>query len=291
MDMKTESLQNMCFHGMDSALTLKSIDESCQYIYKKTSLRPRVAITLGSGLASWVKNVDVEVSLPFSDIPHFPLTTVDGHRGSMIFGHLHSQPILVMQGRIHYYEGYTQQQVIYPTRCLKPLGIETLILTNASGGLDPQMAPGHFMLIKDHINLTGTNPLIGPNIVDHGPRFPDMSQPYDLSLLSKAQKIMKDLQLPHSEGVYCGVLGPSYETASEVQFLQKIGGHAVGMSTVSESIAAAHMGMKVCGISCITNMATGLTRDRFTHEDVTVVAQSMEKDFGAFMGRFITSFA
>lgn len=193
-----------------------------------------------------------------------------------------------MQGRIHYYEGYSMQEVVYPTRCLGQLGIKSLILTNAAGGLRPDMKPGHMMLITDHINLTGNNPLIGPNLEELGPRFPDMSQPYNRELTSLAKKIMEEDSLPHSEGIYCGVLGPSYETAAEIRFMQKIGGHAVGMSTVPETIAAVHMGLKVCGISCITNLATGLTNAILHHEGVTEIAQRTEESFRHLIKKLIT---
>ena len=268
-------------------MIVNQLQESCRYIHSQTSLRPQLAMTLGSGLSACVDEMNIDISIPFSDIPHFPLPTVDGHTGSMIIGHINKKPIIVMKGRTHYYEGYSMEQVIYPTRCLGFLGVKTLILTNAAGGLAPHMKPGHFMLIKDHINLTGNNPLIGPNAKDLGPRFPDMSQPYDSQLNLLAKKIMENQNLPCFEGVYCGVLGPSYETPSEVKFMQQIGGHAVGMSTVSETIAAVHMGLKICGISCITNLATGLTNETLSHEDVKNVAQSMEKSFCRFITELI----
>ena len=268
-------------------MILDQLRESCRYIHEKTALRPQLAITLGSGLSALVSEVEVDVSIPFSDIPHFPTPTVDGHTGAMIIGHIHKKPIIVMQGRIHYYEGYSMEQVIYPTRCLGFLGVETLILTNAAGGLSSHVKPGYLMLIRDHINLTGNNPLIGPNCLDLGPRFPDMSQPYNIELNTLAKTIMEAHALPHSEGVYCGVLGPSYETASEVQFMQQIGGDAVGMSTVSETIAAVHMGINVCGISCITNFSTGLTDEVLTHEDVQKVAQSVEENFCHFIKELV----
>lgn len=268
-------------------MILNQLKESCHYIHKKTSLRPQLAITLGSGLSSLVSEMDIEISIPFSEIPHFPLPTVEGHTGSVVMGHIDGKPLIALQGRIHYYEGYSWQQVVYPTHFLGHFGVKTLILTNASGGMDPRMKPGHLMLIKDHINLTGHNPLIGPNCQELGPRFPDMSQPYDLKLISLAKKILETQSLPYSEGVYCGVLGPTYETASEIKFMQQIGGHAVGMSTVAETIAAVHMGIRVCGISCITNLATGLTHERLRHEDIKEVARSVEKNLGCFVKEFI----
>ena len=250
-------------------------------------MRPQIAITLGSGLSQLVDEMEVDASISFAKIPHFPQPSVTGHRGTMTIGYLNEIPLLVMQGRVHYYEGYSMQDVVYPTRCLGFLGIKTLILSNASGGLTPEIKPGQIMLIKDHINLTGNNPLIGPNLDELGPRFPDMSEPYNRKLNALAKKIMEEESIAYTEGVYCGILGPSYETASEVQFMQKIGGHAVGMSTVSETIAAVHIGLKVCGISCITNLTTGLTTKILTHEDVKKTAQLMEKDFCLLINKLI----
>ena len=266
---------------------LDQLKESCDYIHTQTHLRPRLAIVLGSGLSTLIKDIDQVTSIPFSKIPHFPQPLVQGHSGTMEIGYLDKKPLIVMKGRVHLYEGYSIHQVVYPTRCLSHLGVKSLILTNAAGGIAPHMQPGHLMLIKDHINLTGDNPLIGPNDPALGPRFPDMSQPYNRKLITLAKDILSQSSLPHSEGVYCGTLGPSYETPSEVEFIQKIGGHAVGMSTVPETIAAVHMGVRVCGMSCISNLATGIANHPLSHEKVDSTAQSMKEDLYKFIRTFI----
>jgi purine-nucleoside phosphorylase len=266
---------------------LENLKESVDFIRAHSKLKPRVGITLGSGLAAFAKEVQVEAAIPYKDIPHFSPPTVDGHPGQMLLGMVGNVPVVILQGRIHYYEGHSMEQVVYPTRLLAQLGIQRLILTNAAGGLDPEMQPGDFMLIRDHVNLTGNNPLIGPNIAELGLRFPDMTQAYDRELLGAADKIMKKQDLRHSIGVYCGVSGPTYETAAEVKFLQIIGGQAVGMSTVPETIAAKHMGLSVCGISCISNLATGISNSPITHEDVKETASKVEKQFAAFLKEFV----
>lgn len=266
---------------------LEQLNETINFIKEKTSIEPRVGITLGSGLSSFAELVDVDAAIPYKDIPHFAPSSVEGHPGQMVIGKLENVPVIILQGRIHFYEGHSMQQVVYPTRVLGKLGIETLIVTNAAGGTNPKMLPGDFMIIKDHINLTGNNPLIGKNIDELGPRFPDMTDPYDSTLRQKLTQILTNKNLRFHEGVYCGVLGPTYETAAEVQFIHKIGGSAVGMSTVPEVIAARHMGLKVCGISCISNLATGISNQKITHDEVKEVAKRVESDFKAFLGEFV----
>lgn len=266
---------------------LENLKESVDYIRSRSKLKPRVGITLGSGLANFSKEVQIETAIPYREIPHFSPPSVDGHPGQMLLGTVGSVPVVILQGRIHYYEGHSMEQVVYPTRLLAQLGIQRLILTNAAGGLDPNMQPGDFMLIRDHINLTGNNPLIGPNIAELGLRFPDMTEAYDRELLAAAEKIMKKQGLRYSVGVYCGVSGPTYETAAEVKFLQIIGGHAVGMSTVPETIAAKHMGLSVCGISCISNLATGISTTPITHDEVKETAKKVERQFAEFLKEFV----
>jgi purine-nucleoside phosphorylase len=274
---------------MKALSLLENLKESVDFIRSRSKLKPRVGITLGSGLSGFSKEVQVEVAIPYKDIPHFSPPSVDGHPGQMLLGTVGSVPVVVLQGRIHYYEGHSMEEVVYPTRLLAQLGIQRLILTNAAGGLDPQMTAGDFMLIRDHINLTGNNPLIGPNIAELGLRFPDMTRAYDQELLIMAEKIMKRLGLRYSVGVYCGVSGPTYETAAEVRFLQTIGGQAVGMSTVPETIAAKHMGLSVCGISCISNLATGISNNPITHDEVKETAKRVEKQFSEFLKEFVQS--
>lgn len=265
---------------------IQNLKESVAYIREFSKLRPRVGITLGSGLSGFVKGVTVDTAIPYSDIPHFAPSSVEGHPGNLILGHVDKTPVVILQGRVHFYEGHSMDKVVYPTRVIAQLGIEKLILTNAAGGLDPNMQPGEFMVIRDHINLTGTNPLIGPNISALGLRFPDMTEAYDREMIEKATAILQNKKIRHSVGVYCGVTGPTYETAAEVRYLHQIGGHAVGMSTVPENIAAKHMGLRVCGISCISNLATGLSSSAITHEEVKETAARVEKEFIEFLAEF-----
>ncbi len=266
---------------------LQQLKESIDYIRRNSKLRPRVGLTLGSGLSNFIKSVSVEASISYGDIPHFAPSTVDGHPGNLILGRVEETPVVIMQGRIHFYEGHPMERVVYPTRVMAQLGIEKLILTNAAGGLDPQMHPGDFMLIRDHINLMGTNPLIGPNIAELGLRFPDMSEAYDREMLERLQSILSRRGVRHTTGIYCGVSGPTYETPAEVRFLQNVGGQAVGMSTVPETIAAKHMGLRVCGISCITNLAAGLSNQKITHEEVKEIGRQVEQNFAEFLVEFI----
>lgn len=267
---------------------LQNLKESVDFIRSHSKLKPRVGITLGSGLSGFAKEIQAEAHIPYKDIPHFSPPSVEGHPGQMILGKVGDVPVVILQGRIHYYEGHAMEHVVYPTRVLAQLGIQKLILTNAAGGLDPDMRPGDFMLVRDHINLTGNNPLIGPNIAELGLRFPDMTEAYDREMLRLSQETMGKHGLRFTVGVYCGVSGPTYETAAEVKFLQIIGGKAVGMSTVPETIAAKHMGLSVCGISCISNLATGISKHPITHDEVKETAGKVERQFGAFLKEFVT---
>lgn len=266
---------------------LDQLQETTQYIRSKSQLKPRMGIVLGSGLGAFVNHIQVDAVVPYSEIPNFVAPSVEGHSGRLVFGTLHDQPLVIMQGRVHYYEGHTMEQVAYPIRTMAMLGIETLVLTNSAGGLDPDMQSGDFMVIEDHINLMGNNPLMGPNIKNLGPRFPDMTEAYDKELTGKLLTILEKNKIRHWKGVYCGVSGPTYETPSEVRFLQIIGGNAVGMSTVPESIAANHLGLRVCAISCITNPAAGIHTTKLTHEEVTEMANSVEQKFSDLLNEFI----
>jgi purine-nucleoside phosphorylase len=258
---------------------LDRLQETTHYIRACSEIKPRVGIVLGSGLGAFVNHINIKAEVPYNEIPHFPTPSVEGHSGRLILGELAGVPLAIMQGRVHYYEGHSMEKVVYPIRTLAMLGIEIAILTNSAGGLDPNMKPGDLMLIEDHINLMGQNPLMGPNIKNLGPRFPDMTEAYDKELTQIMEQTLKSLNISHSKGVYCGVSGPTYETPAEVRFLQKIGGHAVGMSTVPESIAANHLGLRVAAISCITNPAAGIHKTKLTHEEVTEIANSVEKQF------------
>jgi purine-nucleoside phosphorylase len=266
----------------------ENLSETVAYIRSKTKLKPRLGVILGSGLGNFVNHIQVEASIPYDEIPSFAGTSVEGHSGRLILGHVGKIPVAVLQGRIHYYEGHSMASVVYPTRTLAMLGIEILMLTNSAGGLDPSMKPGDFMIIDDHINLMGDNPLKGPNVAQLGPRFPDMSEAYDAKLSSKMEEILIRKGVRYHRGVYCGVSGPTYETPAEIRYLSMIGGKAVGMSTVPESIAANHLGLRVCALSCVTNLASGLSKHRLSHEEVTDTAKAVEDKFCDFLQVFIS---
>lgn len=266
---------------------LDRLQETTQYLRSRSSIKPKLGIVLGSGLGGFVNHIDVDCEISYSEIPHFVTPSVEGHTGRLVLGSLHGVPLAVMQGRVHFYEGHSMEQVAYPIRTLAMLGIETAILTNSAGGLDTSMKPGDLMVIEDHINLMGTNPLMGPNIKNLGPRFPDMTEAYDRELTEMMVSVLTDLNISHSKGIYCGVSGPTYETPAEVRFLQTIGGNAVGMSTVPESIAANHLGLRVCAVSCITNPAAGIHTAKLTHDEVTEMANSVEKQFCDFFSALI----
>lgn len=267
---------------------ITKIEESLKYIASRSKLKPKFGITLGSGLSGFTSGMKVETVIPFKNIPHFFSSSVEGHPGNLILGYIESVPVVVLQGRVHFYEGHALSQVVHPTRVITKMGIQKLILTNAAGGLDKNMQPGDLMIITDHINLTGQNALIGPNNSELGPRFPAMGDCYDPEMNQLAETLLIKHKMRFSKGVYCGVTGPTYETAAEIKYLAKIGGSAVGMSTVHENIVARHMGLKVCGISCISNLGTGLSSQEITHEEVSITAAAIEKKFIAFLNEFIT---
>lgn len=229
------------------------IREAVDSIRSRTILQPRVGIILGTGLGGLVDEIAIETILDYGTIPHFPLSTVESHKGRLILGTLAGVPVVAMQGRFHYYEGYTMRQVTFPVRVMKALGIGTLLISNAGGGMNPLFRRGDMMVITDHINLLGDNPLIGPNDDALGPRFPDMSQPYHNGLISLAEQVALDLGLPLQKGVFVAVAGPNLETRAEYRFLRSIGADVVGMSTVPETLVAVHMGLRVCGFSIITD--------------------------------------
>lgn len=265
----------------------KQIAESKNFLFSKTKLRPRLGFILGSGLSGFAKAVKVDCEIPFAQIPHFAVSSVEGHPGKLLFGTLAGVPVAVMMGRLHAYEGLTFQQVVFPVRVLAAVGVQTLMVTNASGGLSPKMKPGDFMIIHDHINMTGDNPLRGENI-PIGPRFVDMTEPYDKKLSAVLRDALKKEKARAHDGVYIGVLGPTYETAAEIKFFQKIGGKAVGMSTVAEVIAARHAGLRVVGLSCITNLGTGLSKKTLDHDEVKDTAKKVEAAFTRSLVTFTT---
>lgn len=253
-------------------IMFKKVQETVSYIKKVVDLKPEIAIILGSGLGDLVDYVTISHEIAYEDIPHFPVSTVSGHAGKLVYGTLNGVEVLLMQGRFHYYEGYDMKQVTYPIYVMKQLGIEKLIVTNASGGINENFEPGDLMIINDFINFMGTNPLIGSNDDRFGVRFPDMSEAYSLELQEKARMVADDLEIAYKEGVYMACTGPSYETAAEIRAFRIYGADAVGMSTVPETMIANYLGMKVLGISCVTNMATGIQKMKHSHARVVEVA-------------------
>jgi purine-nucleoside phosphorylase len=252
-------------------------------------LRPAVGIVLGSGLGALADEVDAEATVPYSQIPHCPVPTAAGHRGRLILGRLEGQPVAVLQGRTHLYEGYTAEQVTFPIRVLAALGVRTLIVTNAAGGINREFRTGDLMMVSDHINFSGTNPLLGPNDDTLGPRFPDMSQAYDRALRAVAEAAAQEERIPVRTGVYVGMLGPSYETPAEIEMLARWGADAVGMSTVAEVIVARHAGLRVLGIAAITNAISRPPHAPapVTHDEVLAASRTIEPRFTRLMRKLV----
>jgi purine-nucleoside phosphorylase len=244
-------------------------------------------IILGTGLGGLVKEIRVEREIPYDQIRNFPLSTVESHAGKLIFGHLNGKSVVAMQGRFHYYEGYPMQQITFPVRVLFELGVRTLIISNAAGGMNPQFVKGDIMLMTDHINLIGDNPLIGPNLDKYGPRFPDMSEAYARELITLAERIALEHQIPLRKGVYIAVAGPNMETAAEYRMLRAMGGDVVGMSTVPENIVAVHMGMRVLGISVVTDECFPDALKPVSLEEVIAVASAAEPKLTRLMKEVI----
>jgi purine-nucleoside phosphorylase len=255
---------------------IKKINEAVAFIKSKYNEQPTVGIVLGSGLGSFVNEIETEAEISYKDIPHFPESTVEGHSGKLIFGNLGGKKVVAMAGRFHYYEGYTTQEVVFPIRVLKYLGIQTLVISNAAGGLNTSYKVGDLMIIKDHISMLTINPLLGKNESEFGPRFPDMSEPYKNRLIEKAKKIATENNIVINEGVYVGVTGPTFETRSEYKMLHLLGGDAVGMSTVQEVIAAVHLGLPVFAMSVITDVGIRDDENKITHEEVLQAAREAE---------------
>ena len=248
---------------------------------------PELALVLGSGLGGMADTFEQRVAIPYEEIPNFPVSTVEGHAGQLVFGTLHGRDVVAMQGRFHFYEGWSQQEVTFPIRVFALMGAKTLFVTNSSGGINPDFRPGDLMLIHDHLNLTGQNPLRGHNDERFGPRFPDMTDAYTVALRRQAMRIAKEADVALHTGVYSGLSGPTYETPAEIRMLRRLGGDAVGMSTVPEVIVANHSGMRVLGISCITNMAAGISETKLTHEEVTTNATLARERFTTLVDRLI----
>jgi len=255
---------------------MKELQETVAFIRAQVSSEATAAIILGSGLGNLSNEIKAETEIPYKEIPHFPVSTVEGHKGRLIYGELGGKKVWVMAGRFHYYEGYTAQQVAYPVRVLRLLGVETLLLSNAAGGVNTHFKIGDLMIINDHISLFTTNPLLGKNEEALGTRFPDMSEPYSKELIAKAQKIAKQNDIELTQGVYTGVTGPTFETRAEYKLIHILGGDAVGMSTVQETIAAVHCGMKVFAMSVITDIGIREEENTITHEEVLQAAKDAE---------------
>jgi purine-nucleoside phosphorylase len=254
------------------ALPPAFFDQALAFIQGRTTLRPSIAVVLGSGLGAFADVLSEQVEIPYSEIPGWPGSTAVGHAGKLVLGRLGELEVAVMAGRAHLYEGYSPAQVTFGVRVLGRLGVRSMVLTNAAGGIDRSLQRGGLVLISDHIDLQGSNPLAGPNDEALGPRFPDMSDAYSRAFREKAQQVAADLCIPLSEGVYAAMLGPNYETPAEIRFLRTIGADIVGMSTAAEAIVANHMGMRVLGISCVTNMAAGILPQKIDHQEVLQTA-------------------
>lgn len=258
---------------------INQITEAVEFIKSKIDSVPNTGLVLGSGLGVYVDTMEDKVCIPYDEIPHFTKTTVVGHKGQLVFGKVKGVGVAVLQGRFHVYEGHDLNKIVFPVRVLGTLGIKTIILTNAAGGLGKGFAPGDLVCISDHLNLMGKNPLIGANIDELGPRFPDMSTTYNPELINMALECAQSIGVELKKGVYAGFLGPTYETPAEINMVRVIGGDMVGMSTVPEAIAANHMGLNIIGISCITNFAAGISQQALDHEEVKEVANLVKNKF------------
>lgn len=264
---------------------MKKFKETVKYLKKQYQHKPHIGLVLGSGLGDFINELEIEAEIDYHDIPGFPVSTVPGHKGKLIFGKLAGKRVVAMAGRFHFYEGYDAAQVVFPIRVMKLLGVEILLLSNAAGGVNPDFKVGDLMIIKDHISLNTFNPLIGENIDELGPRFPDMSEPYKKYLIAKAKEVAARLKIDTKEGVYYAVTGPTFETKAEYKMIHILGGDAVGMSTVQESIVANHMGMDVFAMSVITDM--GLHDAVISHEEVLEAAKAAEPKFAAIFKSLI----
>ena len=265
-------------------------EEAATFVRSRTSIRPVVGVVLGSGLGAFAASLERPVRLPYPQVPHFPTATAPGHRGELVLGHVGGVPVAVMSGRVHHYEGYRLDEVVFPVRVLGRLGIKAVILTNAAGSVNVNYKPGELMVIEDHINLLG-NPLIGPNDDHLGLRFFDMSDAYDPKLREIAEKACWKAGVPVRKGVYIAMTGPSYETPAEIRMARTVGADAVGMSTVPEVIAARHMGIRVLGLSCITNMAAGVTKQKLDHREVLEIGEKAKAGLLEVLGRIIAEAA
>jgi purine-nucleoside phosphorylase len=266
---------------------IQQLQETTSFIKSMYSHTPDAGIVLGSGLGNFAQELNVEKEIPYDQIPHFPVSTVEGHHGKLIFGELNGKKIVVMAGRFHFYEGYSADQVVYPIRVMKLLGIRHLLLSNAAGGVNTAFKVGDLMIINDHISFGIVNPLLGKNCEELGPRFPDMSEPYRKDIIQKARTIAASLNIKLHEGVYYGVTGPTFETRAEYKLIQRMGGDAVGMSTVQEVIVAAHMGLPVFAVSVITDIGIREEDNIITHEEVLQAAKEAEPKLTAIFKQLV----
>ena len=265
----------------------EKVKESADFIRERTDKMPSLGVILGSGLGSLVDIMEEKTVIPYPEIPNFPQSSVAGHAGNLVIGRIGKEIIIAMQGRFHFYEGFTMKEVTYPIYVMKLLGVKNLIVTNACGGINRAFVPGDLMLLTDYINMLGNNPLIGENDERLGVRFPDMSEAYSLELLAKAEKTAKTLGIAYQKGVYAIFSGPCYETAAEIRAYERLGADAIGMSTVPETIVANYLGMKVLGIACITNMATGIAKEKHTHEEVVRIANESSSKLCAWVEKLL----
>lgn len=255
------------------------LKESLEYLSTQINIEPKIGLILGSGLGDLANEIENKIIVPYEKIPHFPQSTVAGHLGQLVVGDLMGQKVIAMQGRLHYYEGYSMQDITYPVRVMKKLGVEILIVTNACGGMNPELYPGALMIITDHINMMGDNPLIGKNLDSFGPRFPDMSRAYDTELIKHSKKAAEQVGIEVKEGVYAAISGPYYFSKAELRMLRLMGGDTIGMSTIPETIVANHSGIRVLGISCVTDMAIPDTLEPLEHEQVMAIANQTKPKF------------
>ncbi|HEX7332080.1 MAG TPA: purine-nucleoside phosphorylase [Pyrinomonadaceae bacterium] len=272
---------------MASTSLYERAEHATRIIRSRISVEPRIAIVLGSGLGGFADDFDEAVAIPYEDIPGFVRSTAQGHAGRLVIGKVDSIPVLAMQGRVHYYEGYSLEEVTFPVRVFNLLGIKTLVLTNAAGGINVQLTQGALMVISDHLNLMGVNPLRGPNDERFGPRFPDMTSVYSPELQELVVEEARAINVEVRRGIYGALSGPSYETPAEIHLLRNLGADAVGMSTVPEAIVARHMGIEVLGISCITNMAAGISDAPINHEEVMATGDRVRATFTELLQRVI----
>jgi purine-nucleoside phosphorylase len=274
--------------GVAGTSLYERAEHAARIIRARTKLEPRIAIVLGSGLGGFADEFDEAVGIPYQDIPGFKQSTAQGHAGRLVIGNVDSVPLVAMQGRVHYYEGYSLEEVTFPIRTFKLLGVKTLILTNASGGINVELGQGTLMVISDHLNMMGGNPLCGPNDERFGPRFPDMTAVYARELQEFVVEEAKAIGVEVRRGIYGALSGPSYETPAEIHLLRNLGADAVGMSTVPEAIVARHMGLDVLGISCITNMAAGISDEPINHEEVMATGDRVRDTFAQLLRRVVS---